>query len=99
MLIEDSDESIINKNRILKFIKSGGIPVITGFQGINLENRITTLGRGGTDASAIMFAKFFNAKRCLLKVEKQILMCKNSIEQNVPTYIVCSENVNKKIGK
>ena len=33
------------------------------------------------------------------KVEKQILMCKNSIQQNVPTYIVCSENVNKKIGK
>ena len=54
--------SKINKNKILKFINSGGIPIITGFQGINLDNRITTLGRGGTDASAIMLAKFFNAR-------------------------------------
>tara|TARA_B100000795_G_C22762970_1_gene424416 strand:- start:292 stop:1503 length:1212 start_codon:yes stop_codon:yes gene_type:complete len=54
----------INKNRILKFINSGGIPVITGFQGINSENRITTLGRGGTDASAIMLSKFFKAHEC-----------------------------------
>jgi aspartate kinase len=54
----------INKNKISNFMKSGGIPIITGFQGINLENRITTLGRGGTDASAIMLAKFFNADTC-----------------------------------
>ena len=54
----------INKNRILKFINSGGIPIITGFQGINSENRITTLGRGGTDASAIMLSKFFKAHEC-----------------------------------
>ena len=56
--------SKINKDKISKFIKSGGIPIITGFQGINLDNRITTLGRGGTDASAIMLAKFFNASSC-----------------------------------
>jgi aspartate kinase len=56
--------SKINKNKILKFISSGGIPVVTGFQGINLDNRITTLGRGGTDASAIMLAKFFDASAC-----------------------------------
>jgi aspartate kinase len=54
----------ISKNKISNFIRSGGIPIITGFQGINLENRITTLGRGGTDASAIMLAKFFNADTC-----------------------------------
>jgi aspartate kinase len=54
----------INKNKILKFINSGGIPIITGFQGVNSDNRITTLGRGGSDASAIMLAKFFNASEC-----------------------------------
>ena len=54
----------INKKKILNFIKAGGIPVISGFQGINLDNRITTLGRGGTDATAIMLAKFFNASKC-----------------------------------
>ena len=56
--------SKINKGKILSFMKSGGIPIITGFQGINFENRITTLGRGGTDASAIMLAKFFNTDAC-----------------------------------
>ena len=49
----------INKNKIFSFMKSGGIPVITGFQGINEENRITTLGRGGTDASAINVGEIF----------------------------------------
>ena len=56
----------INKNKILKYLKEGGIPIITGFQGINDENRITTIGRGGSDASAIMVAKFFNAERCII---------------------------------
>jgi aspartate kinase len=56
--------SKINKTKILTFMKTGGIPIITGFQGINLDRRITTLGRGGTDASAIMLAKFFNADAC-----------------------------------
>ena len=48
----------VNKNKIFSFIKLGGIPIITGFQGINSEGRVTTLGRGGTDASAIMLAKY-----------------------------------------
>ena len=56
----------INKGKILSYIKKGGIPIITGFQGINNKNRITTIGRGGTDASAIMFAKFFNAEKCII---------------------------------
>ena len=54
----------INKNKIFSFMKSGGIPIVTGFQGVNSEGRVTTLGRGGTDASAIMLAKFFNADAC-----------------------------------
>ena len=56
----------INKDKILKYLKSGGIPVITGFQGINNDNRITTIGRGGSDASAIMLAKFFKAEKCVI---------------------------------
>ena len=56
----------INKNKIIRYLKEGGIPIITGFQGINNENRITTIGRGGSDASAIMFAKFFKAERCII---------------------------------
>ena len=56
----------INKKRIMKYLKEGGIPIITGFQGVNVNERITTIGRGGSDASAIMLAKFFNAKRCII---------------------------------
>ena len=56
----------ISKNRIIKYLNEGGIPIITGFQGVNNENRITTIGRGGSDASAIMVAKFFKAKRCII---------------------------------
>ena len=58
--------SQINKKEINKFLKSGGIPVIAGFQGINLNKRITTLGRGGSDATAIMCAKFFKAQKCVI---------------------------------
>jgi len=56
----------VNKQKIIKYLKSGGIPIITGFQGINKENRITTIGRGGSDASAIVLAKFFKAERCII---------------------------------
>ena len=56
----------IKRNKIIKYLKEGGIPIITGFQGINNENRITTIGRGGSDASAIMIAKFFKAERCII---------------------------------
>ena len=56
----------INKVKIIKYLKSGGIPIVTGFQGINKDLRITTIGRGGSDASAIMLAKFFNAERCVI---------------------------------
>ena len=56
----------IYKKRILNYLKKGGIPIITGFQGINMNKRITTLGRGGSDASAIMIAKFFRAKKCVI---------------------------------
>ena len=56
----------INKKKIINYLKAGGIPIITGFQGVNKNNRITTLGRGGSDASAIMCAKFFNAKKCII---------------------------------
>ena len=56
----------IDKKEIMKYLKEGGIPIITGFQGVNSENRITTIGRGGSDATAIMFAKFFKAQRCII---------------------------------
>ena len=49
-----------------KYLKNGGIPVITGFQGINNKLRITTIGRSGSDASAIMLAKYIKAEECII---------------------------------
>ena len=55
------------KTRELKsFMNKGGIPIITGFQGINSQLRLTTIGRSGSDASAIMLAKFLKADECII---------------------------------
>ena len=56
----------IYKKKILDYLKKGGIPIVTGFQGIDTNERIKTIGRGGSDASAIMLAKFFKAERCII---------------------------------
>ena len=54
----------IKTEEILSFISSGGIAVIAGFQGISKDHRITTLGRGGSDLSAVAIAKFFKTDSC-----------------------------------
>jgi aspartate kinase len=48
------------------YLKSGGIPIVTGFQGINNKFRLTTIGRSGSDATAIMLAKFIKADDCII---------------------------------
>jgi aspartate kinase len=48
------------------YLKSGGIPIVTGFQGINNKFRLTTIGRSGSDATAIMLAKFIKADECII---------------------------------
>jgi len=45
-------------------MKSGEVPVVAGFQGLSADNRITTLGRGGTDTSAVALAAALGAERC-----------------------------------
>ena len=51
---------------LYNYLKIGGIPVVTGFQGINNKFRLTTIGRSGSDATAIMLAKFIKADECLI---------------------------------
>ncbi len=63
---KNSKIHLVDKKKISDYLKEGGIPIITGFQGINKEGRITTIGRGGSDASAIVLAKFFKAERCVI---------------------------------
>ena len=56
----------VSTKALLSYIKSGGIPVITGFQGVSKNLRITTIGRSGSDATAIMIAKFIRADECII---------------------------------
>ena len=56
----------INKTKILEYCNNNIIPVITGFQGINNNNEITTLGRGGTDTSAVAIACAVQADMCII---------------------------------
>ncbi len=43
---------------------AGQVPVVAGFQGIGRDNRVTTLGRGGSDTSAVALAAALKADRC-----------------------------------
>ena len=54
----------IDKTELEKRMGRGEVPVIAGFQGIGPRNRITTLGRGGSDTSAVAVAAALNADRC-----------------------------------
>ncbi len=56
--------SMIDTDVIAHELKKGSIVVVAGFQGVDEENNITTLGRGGSDTSAVALAAALNAERC-----------------------------------
>ncbi len=62
---DHTNSRIVNMNvsKINNFINEG-VAVVPGFQGISKNGEITTIGRGGSDASAVAFAKLFNADSC-----------------------------------
>ncbi len=57
-------EEIPTDNLDAKFAEGMKVAVVAGFQGISPEGRITTLGRGGSDTTAVAFAAAFEAERC-----------------------------------
>ena len=54
----------INVENINTYLSEGGVAIIPGFQGISSSGDITTIGRGGSDASAVAIAKIFNTDSC-----------------------------------
>ena len=54
----------IDSTRVVQALKDGEIVVVAGFQGVDEEDSITTLGRGGSDTSAVAMAVALNAKAC-----------------------------------
>ncbi|PIE07155.1 MAG: aspartate kinase [Rhodobacterales bacterium] len=57
-------EEIPNANILTKFGEGMRVAVVAGFQGLAKDGRITTLGRGGSDTTAVAFAAAFDAERC-----------------------------------
>lgn len=57
-------EDIPPANIMTKFGEGMRVAVVAGFQGVSPEGRITTLGRGGSDTTAVAFAAAFDAERC-----------------------------------
>ncbi|MGZ8382256.1 MAG: aspartate kinase, partial [Nitrospira sp.] len=56
----------VTADRIKDALKQGVIPVVAGFQGINEQSDVTTLGRGGSDLSAVALAAALKAERCII---------------------------------
>ena len=54
----------IDSTKILHAISAGEVVVVAGFQGVDEDDNITTLGRGGSDTSAVALAAFLNAQAC-----------------------------------
>ena len=54
----------IDSTKILLALKAGEVVVIAGFQGVDEDDNITTLGRGGSDTSAVALAAFLSAQAC-----------------------------------
>ncbi len=54
----------IDSTRIVESLKAGEVVVVAGFQGVDEDDNITTLGRGGSDTSAVALAAFLNADAC-----------------------------------
>ena len=63
---EHSNARIINMHieKIDKYLNENGVVIIPGFQGISKNGDITTIGRGGSDATAVAVAKIFSADSC-----------------------------------
>ncbi len=54
----------IDSTKIVQSLKAGEVVVVAGFQGVDEDDNITTLGRGGSDTSAVALAAFLNAEAC-----------------------------------
>jgi len=54
----------IDSTKIIDALKTGAVVVVAGFQGVDEDDNITTLGRGGSDTSAVALAAFLGAEAC-----------------------------------
>ena len=63
-LFGDASPEVTFPNRIADALEAGFVPVVTGFQGVDIAGNITSLGRGGSDTTAVLLAAALEADRC-----------------------------------
>lgn len=81
-IITDSNFSnakikMVMSENIIKHLESGKIVIVAGFQGIDKFGHITTLGRGGSDLSAVAIAASLKATRCEIYTDVENNKCEN----------------------
>ncbi len=88
---EHLNARIINMNieKINNFLNQNGVAIIPGFQGISKNGDITTIGRGGSDATAVAVAKIFNADSC------EIYTDVDGVYSTDPNKIPVAKKINK----
>ena len=88
---QHNNSRIINMNvtNIDKYLSQGGVAVVPGFQGISKSGDITSIGRGGSDATAVAVAKIFNTDSC------EIYTDVDGIYSTDPKKIPVAKKINK----
>jgi aspartate kinase len=88
---EYNNSRIVNMGveKINKFILSKGVAIIPGFQGISKNAEITTIGRGGSDATAVAIAKIFNTDECEIYTDVE------GVYSTDPRYFPKARKINK----
>ena len=94
----DAKIKSIYTSRILNELKTYDIVTITGFQGIDMDNNITTIGRNGSDITAIALAAALNVEKCYIFTDVDGVYNKDpNKNKNAKKYEKLSYNEAKKI--
>ncbi|MDC0232365.1 aspartate kinase [Pelagibacteraceae bacterium] len=73
----------IDNKRIEKYFKENDVIVLAGFQGVNINGKITSLGRGGSDTTAVAIASSIGANRCDIYTDVEgVFTTDPNIDQN-----------------
>ena len=88
---EHNNSRIINMNidKVNNFLTNKGIAIIPGFQGISEQGDITTIGRGGSDATAVAIAKIFKTDFCEIYTDVE------GVYSTDPRYFPKAKKINK----
>ncbi len=70
----------IRGDRLRNALRRNKIPIVAGFQGVSLDREITTLGRGGSDVTAVALAAVLHAQRCELNKDVEGVFTENPNE-------------------